>query len=254
MLDPDLDPDPAPVLIFDLDETILAVNSFPLWVRFLIAGPVPGLGWRRRAALSLRVQSLAIRRKLGLLDHDALLRHLQRAWRRATGTDGETMAAGFQASLLQQVRPGLKPLLAIVAAGETDAVLATAAASDYAAGLAQRLGFRHALTTSPENGAITPRNSGTRKRDRVHALLHQSGWHTRPLLLFTDHIDDLPLMRDSDVVCWFGSCEALNAAKTAAGKPHFIACLDLGEQDLQDAIRAFGVTPQTATRSAITVS
>ena len=128
--------DPPPVLVFDLDETILAVNSFPLWVRFLAAAPVPGLGWRRRAALSLRVQSLAIRRKLGLIDHDALLWHLQQAWLGATGTDGETMAREFQASLLQQVRPCLQPLLAIVAAGQMDAVLATAATSDYAAGLA----------------------------------------------------------------------------------------------------------------------
>jgi phosphoserine phosphatase len=199
------DADPNPVLIFDLDETILAVNSFPLWVRFLIAGPVPGPGWRRRTALSLRVQPLAIRRKLGLLDHDALLRHLQRSWLAATGTDGETMASGFQAALLQHVRPSLQPLLAIVAEGQTDAVLATAAASDYAAGLARRLGFRHALTTSPESGAITPRNSGTRKRDRVHALLHQCGWHMRPLVLFTDHIDDLPLMCDSrrGLLVWF---------------------------------------------------
>jgi phosphoserine phosphatase len=232
------DADPAPVLIFDLDETILAVNSFPLWVRFLVAGPVPGLGWRRRTALSLRVQSLAVRRKLGLLDHDALLRHLQLAWRGATGTDGETMASGFQASLLQQVRPNLKPLLAIVAAGQLDAVLATAAASDYAAGLAQRLGFRYALTTSPDNGAITPRNSGTRKRDRVHALLNQFGWHTRPLVLFTDHIDDLPLMRDSDSVCWFGSATELAVAKAAAGRPRFVACLDLSAGELEDALRA----------------
>jgi phosphoserine phosphatase len=230
--------DPAPVLIFDLDETILAVNSFPLWVRFLVAGPVPGLGWRPRTALSLRVQALAVRRKLGLIDHDALLRHLQRAWRDATGTDGETMASGFQASLLQQVRPNLKPLLAVVAAGQVDAVLATAAASDYAAGLAQRLGFRYALTTSPDNGTITPRNSGTRKRDRVQALLHQFGWHTRPLVLFTDHIDDLPLMHDSDAVCWFGSDVALAIAEAAAGKPRFVACCDLSAREIDDALCA----------------
>jgi phosphoserine phosphatase len=246
--------DPTPVLIFDLDETILAVNSFPLWVRFLLAGPVPGLGWRRRTALSLRVQSLALRRKFGLLDHDALLRHLQRDWRRATGTDGETMASGFQAALLQHVRPSLKPLLATVAAGQLDAVLATAAASDYAAGLARRLGFRHALATSPENGAITPRNSGTRKRDGVKALLRQFGWHTRPLVLFTDHIDDLPLMRDSDVVCWFGSAAALSIAEAAAGRPRFVACRELNAWELQDALRLLGVLPQAGNRSAITVS
>ena len=145
---------------------------------------------------------------------------------------------GFRHRFCNRSAPVCKPLLAIVAAGRVDAVLATAAASDYAAGLAQRLGFRYALTTSPDYGAVTPRNSGTRKRDRVRALLHQFGWHTRPLVLFTDHIDDLPLMRDSDAVCWFGSAAELEGAEAAADKPRFVACRDLSAGELEDALSA----------------
>ena len=42
------------------------------------------------------------------------------------------------------------------------------------------------------------------KRDRVLALLRQLDWFTRPRILFTDHLDDLPLMRECDAVFWFG--------------------------------------------------
>jgi hypothetical protein len=72
--------DAAPVLVFDLDETILRVNSFPLWVQFVIAGRLPGLGWRRRALLSLHAQRLVLWRKLGRLSHDALRWRLLLAW------------------------------------------------------------------------------------------------------------------------------------------------------------------------------
>jgi hypothetical protein len=70
-------PDLAPVLIFDLDGTLLRCNSFPHWVLFLMTGRLPGLGPRRRVALSLRVISLVLRRKFGWMHHDELQRRLQ---------------------------------------------------------------------------------------------------------------------------------------------------------------------------------
>lgn len=193
--------DAAPVLIFDLDETVLRINSFPLWGRYMIAGRLPGIGAGGRAVLALRVLSLAARRKLGLIDHDTLLRRLRLAWRQAT-QDHDAAAAVFQARLMREVRPCLHELLRQVAEHEFDAVLATAAAFEYADGLARQLGFRHILATGPDY--VSPRNSGTTKRDRVMALLHAQNWQTRPRMLFTDHLDDLPLMRECDAVCWFG--------------------------------------------------
>ena len=49
-------PDPMPrdarrpVLICDLDGTILRVNSFPLWILYLIAGRLPELGFGARGS------------------------------------------------------------------------------------------------------------------------------------------------------------------------------------------------------------
>ena len=150
--------DANPVLIFDLDETILRINSFPLWVRFLLAGRLRGLGTYRRAWLWLRVLSLMARRKLGRIDHDALLRQLRRTWHEATQDRGDLWTSALQARLMQEVRPNLRTVLRRVANGRADAVLATAAASDYAQGLARQLGFHHVLTTGPDHAA--PRNAG----------------------------------------------------------------------------------------------
>src|SRR5580692_3049748 len=148
--------DAAPVLVFDLDETILRVNSFPLWVRFLIAGRLPGLGWRRRALLSLHAQRLLLWRKLGRLSHDALRWRLLLAWQSATGHRRERFVARFQARLLREVRGNLRPLLAMVAAEQIDAVLATAAGAEYAEGLGRRLGFRYVLASRHDAHAATP--------------------------------------------------------------------------------------------------
>ena len=219
--------DAAPVLVFDLDETILRVNSFPLWVRFLIAGRLPGLGWRRRALLSMRAQQLLLRRKLGRLSHDALRWRLQLAWQIATGHRRERFVTRFQTRLLREVRGNLQPLLAMVAAGQIDAVLATAAGVEYAEGLGRRMGFRHVLASRHDGDAATLANSGSRKRDRVLQFLREHGWSRRTLMLFTDHLDDLPLMQQSDAVCWFGPDATMATAHALAAGPRFVHGRDL---------------------------
>jgi phosphoserine phosphatase len=246
--------DAAPVLVFDLDETILRVNSFPLWVGWLIGGRLPGLGWRRRAALSLQVQWLVLRRKSGRIDHDRFLRGVQRTWRDATGDHAEAMAAPFQAALLRQVRDNMQKLLAAVAQDHLDAVLATAAAADYADGLARMLGFQHALTTAFDDAPAARRNAGETKRDRVLALLRELDWHLRPILLFTDHGDDLPLIRRSSAVCWFGSMRTMTAAQDAVPGATFVACAAMDADALLATLLALGMPRQAAMRSEITVS
>ncbi|HEY1931252.1 MAG TPA: haloacid dehalogenase-like hydrolase [Acetobacteraceae bacterium] len=242
--------DADPVLIFDLDETILRVNSFPLWVRFLAFARLPGLAAHRRALLTLRVLSLTARRKLHRIDHDTLLRQLQQAWRTATQGRGDTQAAAFQARLLREVRANLGGVLQRVADGRLNAVLATAAAADYAIGLGRQIGFRHVLAT-PADDERPERNAGVRKRDRVLALLRDLGWDQRPRILFTDHIDDLPLMQACDVTCWFGDSRA------STDGIRVTSCLDLDIDALEVALDRVAAALQcdhAAAHSKATVS
>lgn len=219
--------DDVPVVVFDLDGTILRVNSFPRWVMFLIIGRLPGLDANRRMALSLRTLLLLLQRKLVGASHEEFQRHLQAVWRSACAARPDATLARFEATLLRRIRPNLTLVLDLVASDRIDAVLATAAAEDYAASLGRRLGFRHVLATSSSRGRGEPANAGARKREQVLALLDARGWRHRPMILFTDHVDDLPLMRDSRAVYWCGAPNELAHVAAAAANARFVVCRDL---------------------------
>jgi phosphoserine phosphatase len=210
----------APVLVFDLDGTILHCNSFPLWVLFLLKGRMRSLSLGQRARVSLRTARLLLSRKIFRLSHDELQRRLQAA----SADVGPADVDRFVATLLPRARPGLRSLLNILAAEDADAVLATAAAVDYAEPLGQQLGFRHVLATGRGRHVGERANSGSAKRERVAGFFRAAGWSDRPFILFTDHVDDLPLMQDSVLVCWFGSLDMLARARSIAGQTRFVDC------------------------------
>ncbi len=197
-LDPLLPPS-RPVYVFDLDGTLLACNSFPLWAMHMLRGRVPHRGRIRQTATALAVARLLAQRKLGRLRHAALKQRLQAVWRRATTGDAGAHAARLGDLLERHLRPNMAEVLRKVRAGEVDAVLATAAAGEYAHALGRRLGFEAVLAS--DGGSD---NLGEEKCRRVLAFLAERNWSVRPRVVFTDHVDDLPLMRASDVVCWFG--------------------------------------------------
>ena len=214
--------DDTPVLICDLDGTILRANSFPLWMLYLIGGPLPELGFRARATLSLRAQQLLLRRKLGRIDHEHLMRETQAAWRNA---DDRDVASRHMPRLLRRlVRPVFEPLLRQIATGQIDAVLSTAAAGEYAIEFGRQLGFRYVLTTPRGLAPKETLNAGNEKLRRVLAFLAERDWMDRPRLLLTDHIDDLPLMRHCSAVGWFGSASAMTRARELSGGTKFVDC------------------------------
>ena len=209
-------PGAAPVLVFDLDGTILSVNSFPAWILFLVGGPLRRVGLPDRARLSLRVLRLLVGRKLGRAAHEDLLRGAQAAWAALAESDPDQTR--LETSLLRRVRPALRPVLDRITVDGADAVLATAAAAEYTLPLGRRLGFATCSQPHPAVRRDALCNTGTRKRDRVMGFLRERGWDDRPLVFFTDHTDDLPLIRESSAVCWFGSASMLTLARQAAPK------------------------------------
>lgn len=211
-------PEQSPLLIFDLDGTVLRINSFPRWALHMATARVSGLGIGSRLRLALRAQALLVRRKLGRAHHDALLASLSAAWRGACGPAAEKAAADFAAGLLRYVRPELRAILDRVAQGEADAVLATAASQEYARALGRALGFQHVLASN-EAGV----NRGERKRDRVLDYIADKGWGSRRRIFFTDHEEDLPLIKACHGVCWFGSAAKLRKLREEAAGVAVIA-------------------------------
>lgn len=196
------------IVVFDLDGTILSINSFRLWVAYLVKGSVPELDVGLRWRLRLGALGAVLLRKSGLIDHEILKRRLQRLWQRAATASEGAIEDDFVRRLRHFVRPELSALLAAVAAGEVDAVLATAAAGDYAFALGRALGFRHIVATPTDRAGDAPSTQGVVKRDALRLLLGELGWQGRDIVLLTDHLDDLPLIEISQVVYWFGREEA----------------------------------------------
>jgi phosphoserine phosphatase len=228
--------DSLPVLIFDLDGTILRINSFPLWVVYLAVGRIPELDLRQRVSLSMHTMRLLLSRKIGRLSHDELQRRLQMVWQAAIAGGRLPITNRYEARLLRRVRPNLGSLLSLMVKRQFDSVLATAAAADYAEPLGQLLGFQHVLATRADRIAGEPANAGAAKRCSVGDFLHHAGWCDRSLILFTDHLEDLPLILDCDVVCWFGSAGMLAKARAMAGKSGFVHCRDMTPEMLQATV------------------
>ncbi len=202
----------------------------------LLSGSGQG-GLQARLMLSWQVQSLLLRRKLGRMDHDAFLRALQQLWNASRAADGPH-AQRLQLRLRRLVRRNLAPVLRSVADGSVDAVLATAAAEDYALPLARHLGFRYVIATS--RSADEPCNRGAHKYERVLAFLDTMGWADRPRIFFNDHMDDLPLMQGSQAVCWFGSRRKLAAARSAAPDARFLPASSLTATEMQQTLAHLG--------------
>ena len=163
--------DSLPVLIFDLDGTILRTNSFPLWVVYLTLGRIPELDLRQRVSLSMHTVRLLLSRKIGRLSHDELQRRLQMVWQAAIAGGRLPVTIRYEAGLLRRVRPNLAALLSLMVERQFDAVLATAAAADYAEPLGRRLGFQHVLATRANRSAGEPANARAAKRRSVGDFL-----------------------------------------------------------------------------------
>jgi phosphoserine phosphatase len=198
---------PGGVVVFDLDGTVLAVNSFPLWVMRMLRGRFPRLPVWRRIVVALQTARALAARKAGMISHETLKWRLQRLWQDAVRGDSGAAERDLVHHLGDFVRPEMAEMLAAVADGRLEAVLATAAAADYAEGLGRSLGFRHILATPRQREEGSPSTVGVRKRDAVLHFLEKHGWGDRPIVFFTDHIEDLPLILRSHTVYWFGKEE-----------------------------------------------
>jgi len=130
---------------------------------------------------------------------------LQRLWQKAIIGDAGRSERRLIEDLRSYVRPELTDTLTAVAQGKIDALMATAAAGDYAYGFGRALGFTHIVATPMNRPRSQPQTCGPHKLTAVTDYLTRHDWQHRPRVLFTDHPEDLPLIRACGTVYWFGS-------------------------------------------------
>lgn len=185
----------AGVAFFDLDRTLLDVNSGHLWLRY---------EWRRGrvgAALVARGVWLFVQYAWGRADLDRALAEAAAVYR---GLPADAMREETRAWFAEEVAPRLRPgaraaIDAHRAAGD-HLVLATSS-SHFAGGCAQEAwGLHDAISTELdiEGGVLTGRVAnpgfGVHKRARCEAWAAARGVPMSDCAFYTDSISDLPLL------------------------------------------------------------
>lgn len=227
------------VLIFDLDGTILTVNSFPYWAMYMLTGHFGGLTRRERLMLTWRTGRALLKRKLLRENHDATKSRLQELWASSLLKDANQTAIRCLNAILQgYIRTNLHSVLQAVSKKQVDALLATSAADEYAQALGRALGFEHVLTTPSCADPNRLENCRERKRDRVLSTLKELGWQNRMRIFFTDHAEDMPLMKECHLTLWFGTYDEAGAIKAQVPETQVIACRHLPDADVMRLTRS----------------
>ncbi|HXJ32765.1 MAG TPA: HAD family hydrolase [Candidatus Eisenbacteria bacterium] len=181
---------------FDIDGTLLARNSAPLYMRHLRR-----TGQARRRDVAWTLYYLA-RYKLGLLDIQSTLGESMRF---VVGKDERTMREDCERWYVRDVRQYLYPQMAALVAAHREAghvpVLATSATRYLAEPLAADLGIGHFLVTQleVEEGLFTGKvvHPICYAEGKVHwarALATREGLDLAESYFYTDSVTDLPLL------------------------------------------------------------
>lgn len=159
-------------IIVDLDGTLVPVNSFTEFVKFILM---------RCKRIRLSVAFMVILRKMRLISHaEAKQRIVKRAGKTLTAEDIEY----FTEILCSRVNEVVADMIKW---GGT-VMLCTAAPEIYVRPFARRAGIELYLAT--QTGG--KENSGERKVENIKALGYEM---TENTIVITDHYDDIPLMR-----------------------------------------------------------
>ena len=201
------------VLLVDLDGTLLRGNSFHMWLKYIVTGGLKTVAATPRWRCRFNVLLFSAMRFSRLLDHAAWKRLVQKAWAAAMDVSRDPAGEldGFLSDLKVRIDRNLLSEIHEAQANQTIAVLTTAAPAEYANVLAENLGFDAIVATPRGDSAHWCHNIGTVKKHRTLALLKDRRWHARRRILYTDHLDDLPLMAESEKIhlVWENSEKAL---------------------------------------------
>lgn len=222
-----------PILILDLDETILSVNSFRYWVLHLLFGRIYGLTNFKRINFSAKVSATIINNKIFRKGH-ALLRNNLQGLLKKEKIKNEVFLLGFQEMLQCKIRPCFITMLTEIGEGKRDAVLATAAAEEYAVNFGQKLGFKHIVATVhfAEDNNINLLNDGIEKCNHTTKLLRELSWSERPKVLMTDNITDLPLMELCQKTLWFGDENEMKTIKNKIANVRIVMASNFSAEEL----------------------
>lgn len=173
-------------IVCDLDGTLIDVNTFPLWVKFLLKKSF----YSHKPCLLVGILTLLFKRKIFRLSHEDFKSMLQRL------EYDESWDCEFAHIISAWINPLiLQDIIKHKKAGDR-VVLATAAPINYAEPFARLvLNDDFPLLASGWFGDRYVNNSGEQK-----ALCCYNYFGRYPDVFFTDHYEDLPLILKASLV------------------------------------------------------
>lgn len=187
---------PATAAFFDIDGTLLSVNTAPLYARYLRRH-----GRARRRDI-LRTAYYLVQYRLNLLDID---RAIERASRMIAGQREEDVAAFCERWYDEVVRdylvPGMRSILEQHRTAGHEIALLSSSTSYLAKPLARDLAVEHLLVTQLEivdgrftGRPVTPVCYGAGKVHWARAFVAERGIDLAASYFYTDSVTDLPVL------------------------------------------------------------
>ena len=176
------------LVIVDLDGTLYSINTFEAWILFYLKDSVKAGRWRVAGSLIW----FGVLRKLRLISHEMLKRKVI-----ALSADIDKKILNGFVDHLQQYR-NKSVVDAFLSIFADFLVLATAAPDFYASELVKDLGFDRCITTRSELSNQWCECRGQEKLRRTAEAIELRQF--KQIIFFTDHDEDLPLMRESTLV------------------------------------------------------
>ena len=190
------------VFLVDFDGTLYEGNSFHSWVRYVLWAGLSSARFRSRWQCRRAVMFSSLLRTLGFIDHAAWKRRVQLAWHLALPQvwqqESETVA--FIEVLKKRIDYGLLKQIRASRTPEPVRILTTAAPAEYVEALGCVLGFNKVIATPAGRSSDWIHNIGTKKFERTMDFMKKSGLAQHHLILYTDHLDDRPLMESANEI------------------------------------------------------
>lgn len=199
------------IVFVDLDGTYVASNSFHRWLKYLAFSSASPLSPFGRARVLLLVGQRAAhgithaRLKAGVLETVAKL----------SAAKQSASADAFARSLAADIAAPVRERVESLRQNGAQIVLATAAPGNYAHAFANQQGFDDCLATEAIAGPDWHELLGPHKAAACAAYCAGKGVGADTAIAFTDHKDDLPLIRQSRLTIWCGPPEELTTIQSA---------------------------------------
>ncbi len=218
------------ILVIDLDETLLSINSFPVWAKYFLLGKFDNLNFIRRNLMRLKAAKIFAERKALKRSHAKTKAALHKLWLKYNDISA---LEKILAMLEPTIRPNMLNVMDLIRQSKIDAILATAAASLYAEPFAKKIGFANVIST----GLNEAENRSEEKARRAQKFIENKNWQNRKKIFFTDHLEDMPFMLNSDKLMWFGKTEEVEIISQSVADLEIIICRNLSAEEIVGEIK-----------------